>query len=230
VTPRVLIVEDESKIACLLRDFLAADGFDPVCLARGDSAVQWLSENSAQLMLLDLNLPGLPGLEVCKQIRRRSNMPIIVLSGRVEELDRLLGLELGADDYVCKPFSPREVVARVRTVLRRSASMPLAPVAQERLQMDDLFHSVSIDGHDATLTAIEYNLLKLLTSRPGRLFSRQQLIDRMYPDARVVTERTVDSHIRKVRQKLCAVAPHYELIHSVYGVGYRYEWKDAVPV
>ncbi|MFA9440591.1 response regulator [Uliginosibacterium sp. sgz301328] len=224
MTQRVLIVEDESKIACLLHDYLAADGFEPVCVDRGDAAVAWLGEHNAQIMLLDLNLPGLPGLEVCKQVRRHSNIPIIMLSARADELDRLLGLGLGADDYVCKPFSPREVVARVRTVLRR-ANQAQSPEAQQGLQLDDSFHSVTIDGLSARLTAIEYNLLKLLASRPGRLFSRQQLIDSMYPDSRVVTERTVDSHIRKIRHKLMTVAPHRELIHSVYGVGYRYEWQ-----
>jgi len=146
-----------------------------------------------------------------------------MITARVEEIDRLLGLELGADDYICKPFSPREVVARVKTVLRRSHGF----VPQmSGLTLDQATYKASIDGRDLDLTAVEFNLLQFLANRPGRIYSRQQLMDRIYPDGRVVSDRAIDSHIKKLRRKITIVQPGADLIHSIYSVGYKFEWQD----
>lgn len=217
----VLIVEDEPKLAGLLSDYLRQAGFETFCLGNGTEVVPWLKENSSSLILLDLMLPGRDGMEVCKEIRSFSRVPIIMVTARVEEIDRLLGLELGADDYICKPFSPREVVARVKTVLRR-VNTPLAAVNQG-LVLDESCYLALLDGHKLDLTAVEFKLLQFLAERPGRILSRDQLMDRIYPDTRVVSERTIDSHIKKLRRKIVSVAPGQDLIHSVYGVGYKFE-------
>jgi two-component system response regulator BaeR len=217
----ILIVEDEHKIAELLRDYLVQDGYATTLLDRGDAVEPWMRAHGADLVLLDLMLPGKSGLEVCKGLRGFSNTPIIMVTARVEEIDRLLGLELGADDYICKPFSPREVVARVKAVLRRAHGRSLSDT---HLVLDDAGYRASIDGRDLGLTAVEFQLLKVLAAQPGRLYTRDQLMDAMYRDERVVSDRTVDSHIKKLRRKITEVLPDHELIHSVYGIGYKYEW------
>lgn len=218
---RILIVEDEPKIAALLGDYLVQNGFEAVHLNRGDAVEDWVRKHSVDLLLLDLMLPGRDGLDVCKRVRAFSAVPIIIVTARVEEIDRLLGLELGADDYVCKPFSPREVVARVKAVLRRAKG---AAGSEPGLTLDQAGYRASVDGRDLGLTAVEFQLLRLLVNQPGRIFSRGQLMDAMYADHRVVSERTVDSHVKKLRRKIAAMLPEREIIHSVYGVGYKYEW------
>jgi two-component system response regulator BaeR len=147
---------------------------------------------------------------------------IIMVTARVEEIDRLLGLELGADDYICKPFSPREVVARVKAVLRR-AKRGERP-AEAGVKLDEAGYRATIGGKDLNLTAVEFQLLKVLADHPGRIYTREQLMDAMYRDERVVADRTVDSHIKKIRRKIAAVLPDREVVHSVYGLGYKYEW------
>ena len=219
---RILIVEDEPKIAELLRDYLVQDGYDVELLDRGDAVEAWVRDHGADLVLLDLMLPGKNGLDVCKGLRAFSNASIIMVTARVEEIDRLLGLELGADDYICKPFSPREVVARVKAVLRRAKRRD--EPQDTGLALDDAGYKASIHGRDLGLTVVEFQLLKVLVSRPGRLYSRDQLMDAMYRDERIVSDRTVDSHIKKLRKKIGDVLPDREIIHSVYGVGYKYEW------
>ena len=219
---RILIVEDEPKIAELLRDYLLQDGYDVDLLDRGDTVEAWVRDHGADLVLLDLMLPGKNGLDVCKGLRTFSNASIIMVTARVEEIDRLLGLELGADDYICKPFSPREVVARVKAVLRRAKRRD--EPQDTGLALDDAGYKASIHGRDLGLTVVEFQLLKVLVSRPGRLYSRDQLMDAMYRDERIVSDRTVDSHIKKLRKKIGDVLPDREIIHSVYGVGYKYEW------
>ena len=216
----VLVVEDESKLAEILGEYLQQAGFLPVHLANGLVVVPWVRENRPDLILLDLLLPGRDGLEICREIRTFSRVPILIVTARVEEIDRLLGLELGADDYICKPFSPREVVARVKAVLRRS-SAGAEPASS--LLIDENAGRALLHGHDLELTAVEFKLLLHLTRHPGRLFSRGQLMDRIYPDQRIVGDRTIDSHIKKLRRKIAAVDPGAEFIESVYGVGYRYE-------
>jgi two-component system, OmpR family, response regulator BaeR len=221
---RILIVEDEDKIADILRDYLVQHGYETHRLMRGDEVEPWMREHGADLVLLDLMLPGKSGLDVCKALRsgaQPTTAAIVMVTARVEEIDRLLGLELGADDYICKPFSPREVVARVKAVLRRSRGAAVA--TDSGLQLDEAGWRASIDGRDLGLTAVEFQLLKVLVAQPGRIFSRDQLMDAMYRDERVVSDRTVDSHIKKLRKKIADAAPSRELIHSVYGVGYKFE-------
>jgi len=218
----ILIVEDEPKIAALLADYLQQQGgFTTSHVSRGDEVLQQLQNHPPDLILLDLMLPGLDGIEVCKQVRAHSSVPIIMLTARVEEIDRLLGLELGADDYICKPFSPREVVARVKAVLRRSLSSPGA-VQLDGLKMDDAKHSAEMKGKKLQLTPVEYSLLKILTSHPGRVFSRDQLMNEMYSDYRIVSDRAVDTHIKNLRKKLTDAGAGKDQLESVYGLGYRY--------
>jgi two-component system response regulator BaeR len=218
---RILIVEDEEKLAGLLRDYLAQEGYEASVLHRGDQVEDWVRSHPTDLVLLDLMLPGKSGLDVCKALRASTDVSIIMVTARVDEVDRLLGLELGADDYICKPFSPREVVARVKAVLRRTKRGAVAPEAN--LRLDDAAFKATLGGKDLGLTAIEYQLLKVLSAHPGRIYTRDQLIDAMYRDERVVSDRTVDSHIKKIRRKIAALEPGRELIHSLYGVGYKYE-------
>jgi two-component system response regulator BaeR len=222
VADRILIVEDERKIAEVLRDYLAQDGYETAILERGDLVEPWMREHGADLVLLDLMLPGKNGLDVCISLRAFSDASIVMLTARVEEVDRLLGLELGADDYICKPFSPREVMARVKAVLRRAKRGRDAP--DSNLQLDDAGLKASVAGKDLELTAVEFRLLQTLAAQPGRIFSRDQLMDAMYRDERIVSDRTVDSHVKKLRKKIADALPEREIVHSVYGVGYKYEW------
>ena len=217
----ILIVEDEPKLAALLADYLRQAGFAAEVVADGREAVAAVRRVNPALVLLDLMLPGRDGLEICKDIRGFSALPIIMVTARIEEIDRLLGLELGADDYICKPFSPREVVARVKAVLRRSGGGEPAPTPG--LVMDAASYRATLQGRDLELTAVEFKLLEFLAGHPGRIYSRQQLMDHIYPDRRIVSDRTIDSHIKKVRRKIAAIAPEEDLIGSVYGVGYRFE-------
>ncbi|MCP5339632.1 MAG: response regulator [Steroidobacteraceae bacterium] len=233
MTHRVLIVEDEEKIADVLRDYLRRDGYETFHLGRGDQVVDWVRHNGCDLVLLDLMLPGRSGLDICQELRTFSDTAIIMVTARVDEIDRLLGLALQADDYICKPFSPREVVARVHAVLRRTtrrdsrdtptsnAQDPAAGTAT--LVLDPDRWSASLGGRDLGLTAVEFQLLRVLASQPGRIYSRDQLMDAMYRDEHIVADRTVDSHVKKLRRKIARVMGEHELIHSVYGVGYKYE-------
>lgn len=218
----ILIVEDEPKIAALLADYLHQQGeFSTSWLARGDEVLERVRSDRPDLILLDLMLPGMDGIEVCKQVRAQSAVPIIMITARVEEIDRLLGLELGADDYICKPFSPREVVARVKAVLRRSVSTTEAGQV-DGLKLDDALHSAELDGKKLPLTPVEFSLLKTLISQPGRIFSRDQLMNEMYSDYRIVSDRAVDTHIKNLRKKLSTAGAGKDLVESVYGLGYRY--------
>lgn len=221
MSDRILIVEDEPKLAELQRDYLEQAGYSCHLLDNGLDVVDWLKLHEVDLVLLDLMLPGRDGLEICKEIRSFSRLPIIMITARVEEIDRLLGLELGADDYICKPFSPREVVARVKAVLRRTNAHD--DPAAVGLQLDQGGYRATLNGTDLQLTAVEFSLLAYLAGHPGRIYSRSQLMDAIYADHRVVTDRTIDSHIKKLRKKIAAVARDDELIHSVYGVGYKFE-------
>ena len=217
----ILIVEDEPKLANLLVDYLKASGFEPFLLANGTEVVPWVREHKPELVLLDLMLPGRDGMDICKEIRTFSHVPIIMVTARVEEIDRLLGLELGADDYICKPFSPREVVARVKAVLRRTRDGHM--IQAQGLVLDEHRYRATLHGRDLELTAVEFKLLQFLVANPGRIYGRQQLMDKIYPDERIVSDRTIDSHIKKLRRKIEAVDPAATFIHSVYGVGYKFE-------
>jgi len=229
-TPRILIVEDELKLAQLATDYLQNAGFDCQILTAGDLVLPWLRQQHADLILLDLMLPRVDGLMLCREIRSFSQVPIIMVTARVEEIDRLLGLELGADDYICKPYSPREMVARVKAVLRRLTHAD-APVASSlsatllRLNANRL--SVANATKEIELTAVEFQLLHTLLRRPGHIFSRSVLMELIYQDQRIVSDRTIDSHIKKLRKKLQDLFPGQELIHSVYGAGYRFDPPKA---
>ncbi|QJI32100.1 response regulator [Pseudomonas sp. ADAK18] len=217
----ILVVEDEPKLAALLRDYLVNEGYEVKCLDNGLDVVPAVAVFNPRLILLDLMLPGRDGLEVCRELRTFSTVPVIMITARVEEIDRLLGLDLGADDYICKPFSPREVVARVKAILRRGALLEALPTP--RLFIDEERYCAQFGGIALDLTPVELRLLKTLANTPGRVFSRDQLLDRLYFDHRVVTDRTVDSHIRNLRRKLEHACPGQDPIRSIYGVGYKLE-------
>jgi two-component system response regulator BaeR len=219
---QVLIVEDEPQLARLLADYLQQSGFEALCVNDGAAAVGEIRARGPALVLLDLMLPGKDGMEICREVRAFSNVPIIMVTARVEEIDRLLGLELGADDYICKPFSPREVIARVRAVLRRVESGP--EISRRDLELDAQRFRAAFRGQVLDLTAVEFQLLRLLASEPGRIFTRSQIMSAIYADHRVVSDRTIDSHVKKLRRKIAAASsPDEELVHSVYGVGYKFE-------
>ncbi|OGT78364.1 MAG: two-component system response regulator BaeR [Gammaproteobacteria bacterium RIFCSPLOWO2_02_FULL_56_15] len=219
----ILIVEDEPQLANLLRDYLEKSEYRTRIIHNGLQAVSAVRDFAPDLVLLDLMLPGKDGVSVCREVREFSKVPIIMATARVEEIDRLLGLEIGADDYICKPYSPREVVARVKAVLRRSTDHPSdAPTG---LVLDESRFLAEWKGKNMDLTAVEFKLLKILARDPGRIYSRSQLMDRIYDDHRIVSDRTIDSHIKKLRKKIFSVVEDEELIHSVYGVGYKFELK-----
>lgn len=222
----ILIVEDEPKLAALLADYLHSAGFSTRIVGNGLEVEPAVRALPPALVVLDLMLPGRDGLEVCRDLRRFSEIPVIMVTARVEEIDRLLGLELGADDYICKPYSPREVVARVRAVLRRhggAGGPATAAAATPGLVIEPESYRAELDGEKLDLTPVEFRLLETLASHPGRVFSRAQLLEHLYDDHRVVSDRTVDSHVKNLRRKLTAAAPGRELVQSVYGVGYRFE-------
>ena len=226
---RILIVEDEEKLAKLEADYLQNAGFATDSLAHGDAVVPWVKEHHPDLILLDLMLPGRDGLSICREIRSFSSTPIIMITARIEEIDRLLGLEMGADDYICKPFSPREMVARVKAVLRRlQAQTPDILTSALKLKLDPHSFRVLAEGQEIELTTVEFQLLQALYQQPGRIFSRSKLMDLIYQDQRIVSDRTIDSHIKKLRKKLSDLLPDQELIHSVYGAGYRYDPQNRV--
>lgn len=220
----ILIVEDEKKIADLLRDYLVQSGFSVTSYERGDQVVAHVRNKTTDLILLDIMLPGMGGIEICQQIRKFSNVPIIMVTARVEEIDRLIGLELGADDYICKPFSPREVVARVKAVLRR-----INPIQEEKtrtlrsITLDREKHVALVQGHELKLTPIEFGLLKTLMAHPDRIFSRNELIRTVSGYEFGGYDRTVDSHIKNLRKKISILLPDQQVIATVYGFGYRFE-------
>ncbi len=220
----ILIVDDEPKLAELLRDYLRQAGFKTFWIADGTAVAPWVREHAPALILLDLMLPGRDGLEICRDIRICSSVPIIMITARIEEIDRLQGLELGADDYICKPFSPREVVARVRAVLRRTEGDSSSQVVG--LILDQARYQATLNGQDLGLTAVEFKLLQFLSSKRGQVCTRQQLMDSIYLDERVVADRTIDSHIKKLRRKIALAGAQVEFIHSVYGVGYKLEPQE----
>ena len=218
---RILIVEDEPKLASLVADYLKAAGYEAHCIENGLEVIPWVKSNQPDLIVLDLMLPGRGGLEICKELRTFNDLPIIMVTARVEEVDRLIGLESGADDYLCKPFSVRELVARVKALLRR----PRIGVSSRNssLVIDEEKHQASLDGKTMELTPVEFRLLAALAAAPGRVFSRDGLLEKLYADHRVVTDRTVDAHVKNLRRKLEEIRPGSDLVRSIYGVGYKLE-------
>ncbi len=224
MSKKILVVDDEKKIVNVVRGYLEQAGFDVTVAYDGQQALTVFRRDKPNLVLLDLNLPGLDGLDVARTLRKESGVPIIMLTARVGETDRLIGLELGADDYIVKPFSPREVVARVRAVLRRVEGEP-APAEILRagnLVLDLGKHDVTMNGAPVELTPTEFDLLTALMQNPGRAFTRLQLLDRVQGEAYEGYERTVDAHIKNLRQKIGddPKKPHYIL--TVFGVGYKF--------
>lgn len=224
---KIAIVEDEPKLASLLNDYFISEGFETVLYDDGTLALAGLLSMPVDFVLLDLMLPGTDGMTICTELRKNSNVPIIMLTARVEEIDRLLGLEIGADDYICKPFSPREVVARVKAVLRRMSVGSSVLVEDNAFKLNENSASLTIGDQECVLTSVELNLLKTLYESPGRIFNRNQLMTRIYRDNRIVNDRTIDSHIKKLRQKLEALDTENQYIHSVYGIGYKFEISRA---
>lgn len=214
----ILIVEDEIKLANLLTDYFKLTRYHPHQIHHGDEVIGWVKAHQPKAILLDIMLPGKDGIELCKEIRQFSNVPILMITAKVDEIDRLLGLELGADDYICKPFSPREVVARVKAVLRRTQS---TENTHKYPVLDEYQLLVRYGGREISLTSVEFQLLKPLVAQPGRIFTREQLMANMYSDQRIVSHRTIDSHIKKLRKKLTHISQDEDFIQSVYGAGYR---------
>lgn len=219
---RILIVEDEERLASLLSDYLKKEGYHTLIIQNGSEVIPFVKKDIPGLILMDMMLPGMDGLAIIKELRMFSQVPVIMVTARVEEIDRLLGLELGADDYICKPFSFREVVARVKAVLRRSAGYARED-ALRGIVLDRSRFQVTILAKTIELTAIEFELLDVMAKSPGRIFTRDLLMDSIYPDGRVVSDRTIDSHIRKLRKKIHDLLPEKEIIMSVYSVGYKFE-------
>lgn len=220
MTARILIVEDESELAAIVADYARAAGYDADVIGDGRAALAAIERRVPDLIVLDLQLPGLDGLSLCTAVRAFSDVPIIMVTARVEEVDRLLGLEIGADDYVCKPFSPRELVARIKVILRRSRK---PGDSAGLIAIDEPTRTIRVRSEPLTLTPSEYALLAAMAKRPGTIYSRAQLLDLARRDSLDVGDRAIDTHIKNLRRKLAAVLPDVDVIHSVYGLGYRVE-------
>ena len=227
MSQKILVVDDELEIVKVVRAYLEQSGFRVITASDGQQALVVFRHEQPDLVVLDLSLPQLDGLDVCRAIRRESNVPIIMLTARVEETDRLIGLEIGADDYITKPFSPREVVARVRTVLRRSTSAPerTSLITIGALSIDPLKHEVQLLDRLIDLTPSEFNILFVMASQPGRAFSRMELLDAAQGEAYEGYERSIDVHIKNLRQKLGDEPRDPTYILTVYGVGYKFSDK-----
>ena len=234
MTPkRILIVEDETSVADALVYALESDGFAPTWVATAGDGLAALHKETFAACILDIGLPDGNGFDLCRQVRSCYDIPILFLSARAEEVDRILGLELGADDYVTKPFSPREVTARVKAILRRAAAnaspsaSPAPPAAG--LTLDEEALRITYEGRSLDLTRYEYGLLACLIRRPGRIFTRENLMQQVWEDPAASSPRTVDAHIKTLRAKLQAVAPQRDLIRTHRGFGYALETEDGDP-
>jgi two-component system, OmpR family, response regulator BaeR len=216
----ILIVEDEPDLAAIVADYVIAAGWRAHVIADGNDALASVRRQAPDLIALDLMLPGLDGLSLCKAVRGFSDVPIIMVTAKVEEIDRLLGLDTGADDYLCKPFSPRELVARIKAILRRQRQLAHEP---RLIDIDEFARTVRIQSHCLDLTPTEYSLLATMAKRPGTIHSRAQLLDAASRDNLDASDRAIDSHIKNLRRKIAALLPDTEVIHSVYGLGYRVE-------
>jgi DNA-binding response OmpR family regulator len=218
---KVLVVDDEPKLAAIARDYLVAAGFVVIVAPDGPQGLALTRRERPDLVVLDLMLPGMDGLDVCREIRRESSVPIIMLTARVEETDKLIGLELGADDYLTKPFSPRELVARVRVILRRAAGgEPPELIRAGELTLDRTRYQVELSGRSMDLTPTEFEILATLAGQPGRIFSRDQLLSAAHGVSFDGYERAIDWHIRNLRRKLESDDDTH--IVTVHGVGYKY--------
>ena len=223
MTAKILVVDDEAKIVKLVRSYLEQAGFAVVEAADGQTALIQARREQPDLIVLDLGLPGLDGMEVTRTLRRERATPIIILTARIEDTDKIVGLELGADDYITKPFNPRELVARVRAVLRRTGSAAPAPAVLRAagLVLDPGGHQVTLDDRILDLTPTEFELLAVLLQNPGRVFTRLELLDRVQGDAYESYQRTIDAHIKNLRAKLDDDPRRPRYIQTVFGIGYK---------
>ena len=219
----VLIVEDEKKLADVLIAYLNQNQFKVTHFESGSNVVDWVKTNQPNIILLDLMLPDVNGKDLCKEIRQFSMVPIIMVTAMIDEIDRLIGLELGADDYVCKPFSPKEVVARVKAVLRRSEGGLNHGEIYDAFEVNDQTYSIKLHQDRLDLTPVEFRLLKMFLQSPGRVFNRDQILNNIFEDGRIVLDRTVDTHVKNLRHKLKTASPEHDYIRSVYGIGYSFE-------
>lgn len=219
----ILIAEDEAKIAALVADYLGAAGMQVSVVTDGEEVLPAVERLRPAALILDVMLPHRDGMSICRELRLTNTLPVIMLTARVEEIDRLLGLELGADDYLCKPFSPRELVARVKALLRRTAPAASEAPVLPHFEVDEQRMRASVSGHRLDLTPVEYRLLSTLLRHPGRVYRRDELLNLVYDDYREISDRTIDGHIKNLRRKIEAVLPDHAVIHAVYGIGYRLE-------
>ena len=218
----ILLVEDQVELAELLRDYLLRENYAVDMRHIGDGVIESVRNAEPDMVLLDLMLPGTDGMTICRSVRDFSDVPIIMVTARTEEIDQLLGLEIGADDYICKPVRPREVVARVKAVLRRTLRQPGDRAPGSSLNIDATRYLAFYQGKDLELTPLEFRLLQRLAGAPGRVYSRIQLLQAMHDDHRIVTDRAIDTHIKNLRKKLDAAMPGEDNpIRSIYGVGYK---------
>lgn len=220
---KILIVEDELKIAQLLSDYVSTEGYESQIVAEGNKAIKAFNDFQPNVILLDVMLPGMNGIDICKNIRKTSNVGIIIISAKTEEIDRLIGLEIGADDYICKPFSPKEVIVRIRSLLRRLNQSTTKSQSECIIQLDESSYSVKVKNQTIQTTSTEFRLLAILLKQPGRIYSRSQLVDKLHEHFSDISDRAIDSHIKNVRKKIKNIAPETEIIKSVYGVGYKAE-------
>ena len=223
MTETILIIEDEPKVARLARDYLEKNGYRVLVATDGNSGLAMARGEKPDLLVLDLMLPGMDGLDVCRALRRESDLPIIMLTARAEETDRLIGLEIGADDYISKPFSPRELVARTRALLRRAKGTVFVPgiIRVGDLELNTENHSVSLAGEAIHLTRIEFNILQTFTQHPGQIFSRAQLLENLHGVAYIGYDRSIDAHIKNLRRKIEEDPANPKYILTVYAVGYK---------
>jgi two-component system response regulator BaeR len=226
---RILLVEDDAKIADMVSNYLLMHDFDTDLCTNGLDAAGWVRTHPVDLVLLDVMLPGLDGMAVCAALREFSTVPIIMVTARVDEMDRLNGLDTGAEDYLCKPFSPRELVGRMRALLRRTQGTLTRPAVASGLQVNEARQQLQWHGQPLALTQVEFRLMGLLLSRPGHVFSRAHLLDSVHEDFRDVSDRAIDSHIKNLRRKLEQAGTIDCIITSVYGVGYRLDVSPPAP-
>ncbi len=218
----ILIVEDEPKISHLLRDYLQQAGYETRESLNYEQIQGWVAQEEINLILLDWMLPGMSGLEICQQLRTISTVPILMITARVEEIDRLKGLDSGSDDYICKPFSPREVVARVKAVLRRTNHEDHAELTAGPLRLDQTTHQVWVDDSEVVLTPNEFGVLKVLLQRPGKVWSRESLLQQVQGYQFNGYDRTIDTHVKNLRKKLATYGLDSSIV-TVYGIGYRFQ-------
>jgi two-component system catabolic regulation response regulator CreB len=218
--PKILIIEDEPAITETIQYALETDGFETHCLSSGSPVISLLAEEAIDLIILDIGLPDINGLELCKEIRKAHTLPIIFLTARADEVDRVVGLEIGADDYVVKPFSPRELSARIKAVLRRTQQPAAAAPSYQAFQIDESKRQISYFGSPVELSRYEYNLLKILIHGPGHVYSRDQLMELAWDEPEASMDRTVDAHVKNIRAKLKTIKPEIDPIITHRGIGY----------